>query len=171
MWHRQYACPAHDHLRRDRVGARLKQCAERVKDKGILSERFARGIFPDPQSLFELPEVQEGTSWHNRHPSGVLSGLIFLDGSAKWANLEGMSRAGWAICSVDRFGNLISAVYGVVPVSAAPQQTSKDGEDYAVYMLTRVGIPPFQCYIDCQSTLDSLARGPGFSEGPGAPTA
>ena len=127
------------------MSRRLKQCADKVKLVPILSERFARGVFPDPQVLFDRGEPQEMVMWFNKPASGVLSRLLFLDGSAKWANCEGMSRAGWAICSVDRFGNLISAVYGAVPLSAAPMQTSKDGEDYAVHMLTQFGLPPSSC--------------------------
>ena len=68
---------------------------------------------------------------------------------------------------VDSFGRLQSAAYGAVPREVAPGQSSRDGEDWAIFMLCDVAMPPFQLYVDCQGTVDCLRKGPGAGEGPG----
>jgi len=151
------------------VSSRLEQAANRVKLLGeATAERFARGIFPDPRNLFDVQPEEGEVFWYNKPELGVMTGLLFLDGSGKLMGLTGLARAGWAIMACDNLGNVKHAAYGPVPVSAWPLQTCKDGEDYVVYMMKFLGMPPFQLYIDCQSTRDCLAKGPGFSTGPGA---
>lgn len=57
---------------------------------------------------------------------------------------------------VDEEGCVIAAAYGAVPADQCPAQTCRDGEDYAVCMLTQLAVEPFVLYIDCQGTLDSM---------------
>eukprot|EP00959_Pyramimonas_sp_CCMP1952_P127619 2669361-Pyramimonas_sp.AAC.1 len=96
-----------------------------------MAERLARCIFTRPRSLFADEEPTQTVHWLQRPETGLLSGLLFLDGSAKYVGLGGFTREGWNIVSFDRLGNLLSAAHGPVPMSVAPQQTRKDGEDYA----------------------------------------
>ena len=80
--------------------------ARRVKDWGFdEGERFARGIFPSPELVFPVPtDPQDVILWHNRPEAGLLTGTLFLDGSALWASAPFLARAGWSIVQVDRFG-------------------------------------------------------------------
>ena len=73
-----------------------------------------------------------------------------------------MRRAGWAVVQVDGEGSLVAAAFGAVPWEAAPGQEARDGEDYAVYMLTEVAAQPFSLYIDCAGTVSAtLLQLPG----------
>ena len=58
-----------------------------------------------------------------------------------------------AVVQVDPEGKLVAAAFGAVPCEAAPAQVAKDGEDYAVYMLTQMAIQPFSIYVDCAGTV------------------
>eukprot|EP00974_Lingulodinium_polyedra_P040863 3927657-Lingulodinium_polyedra.AAC.1 len=53
-----------------------------------------------------------------------------------------LRRAGWSLVQTDRFGNAIAAAYGPVPLAEAPEQTSKQAEDYAVLMASRFCMAP-----------------------------
>ena len=162
LWHRQYECVAHQALRRDEVSPWLAERARNVRAGGReVAERFARGVFPSPLAFFPRVEPEVQVRWINKPPSGLLTGMIFSDGSAFWPGLPGLSRAGWALVQVDRLGNVLHAAYGPVPFKLGPRQTAKDGEDFAVHMLTFLGIGPFELFLDCQSTLDILRKGPG----------
>ena len=104
--------------------------------------------------------------WVNRPASGLLTGLIFSDGSALFPRRPALRRAGWSLVQVDNFGELVAAAYGPVPFEAAPYQQARDGEDYALHMAPFLVEAPFVIYVDCQGTLDSLCRPPAFSTGP-----
>eukprot|EP00959_Pyramimonas_sp_CCMP1952_P281236 5879134-Pyramimonas_sp.AAC.1 len=56
---------------------------------------------PHPRSLFDVEEPTQTVHWHQRPATGQLSGLLFLDGSAKYMGLDGLARAVWGIVSVD----------------------------------------------------------------------
>jgi len=56
----------------------------------------------------------------------------------------------------EAYGNLISAAYGAVPEEEAPEQQARDGEDFAVVMLTMLGEAPFTLMIDCKGTIGAL---------------
>ena len=72
---------------------------------------------------------------------------------------------------VDNLGNVIAAAYGHVPFRHGPRQTAKDGEDYAVLILTQCAMAPFELYADCQGTLDMLQGGQGLGASAGGPRA
>ena len=105
--------------------------------------------------------------WYNQPELGLLSGILFTDGSALWADCPHLARAGWAVVQVDRFGRLESAAYGPVPLSVAPRQTARDAEDFALNMLTQVAMAPFDVYADCAGTVGTVWKGEGGGTGSG----
>ena len=107
-------------------------------------ERFARCLMPSPLVFVPRSEPEATVMWVSKPPSGLLTGCIFSDGSAMWPSLPGVCRAGWALIQVDLLGNLLHAAYGPVPLAFGPCQTAKDGEDFAIHMLTQLGIGPFE---------------------------
>ena len=109
--------------------------------------------------------------WINEPESGRLTGTLFLDGSGLFPQWQQLRRAGWSIVQVDRFGEMQAAAYGPVPVDFGPGQVARDGEDFAVFMLTICATPPFQLFIDCEGTLKCLHRGVQYAAGPGNPRA
>ena len=166
LWHRRYECPATLGKRTQCTSPQLRRaaaCARDVSEEA--SELFARAVFPDPQVL-SPPKLLSGQAeicWINRPASGLLTGTLFTDGSGlnpTWAVLR---RAGWAIVQVDRFGQLIAAAYGAVPEDECPLQVARDGEDYAIMMLSQVAIAPFHLFIDCQGTVDCVQKGRSYA--------
>ena len=70
-----------------------------------------------------------------------------------------------------RFGQVLAAAYGPVPLSQAPFQSSRDAEDFAVAMLCQVAMPPLELYVDCKGTVSTLRAGPRAGSGTGNPRA
>ncbi len=166
LWHRHYECPAWDVFRGQNTSARSRRCAKYAREAGLAyGESFARAMVPDPACLIRkqpVPRKQE-VNWINRPASGMLSGVIFSDGSARFPRCAALRRAGWALVQVDRFGAMISAAYGPVPFDVAPYQQARDGEDYAVHMSAWLVMPPFDIYVDCMGTLECLLGPPSYS--------
>ena len=79
----------------------------------------------------------------NKPAAGTISGTIFSDGSGSFPRHPALRRAGWALVMTNEHGQLLSACFGAVPFDLAPMQTSRDGEDYAIFMLSFVAEPPF----------------------------
>ena len=100
-----------------------------------------------------------------------MSGLLFLDGSALFPSSRTLSRAGWSVVMCDRFGQVLAAAFGPVPLEQGPFQSSREAEDFAVSMLCQVAIPPLELYIDCKGTVSTLWSGPGAGAGPTNPRA
>ena len=103
-------------------------------------------------------------------PAGwKFSGAVFLDGSAFHSKLSGLSRAGWAIVQIDPAGNLIGGAFGVVPLSYAPNQTARDGEDRAFQVLSEFSEwnpeDPLTVYSDCTGSIN-CALNPGIALDP-----
>ena len=71
----------------------------------------------------------------------------------------GLRRAGWALVMTTEHGELISACFGAVPFDLAPAQTSRDGEDYAIFMASFVAEPPFTILCDCAGTVGCMQVG------------
>ena len=59
----------------------------------------------------------------------------------------------------NRLGETIAAAYGAVPRCKAPLQHARDGEDWAVRMLSFVALLPFSLFIDCSGTVGCLHKG------------
>ena len=154
LWHRRYECDAWQQDRQSRTPTYLLQAASRISSP-TLRERFAKGLLPAPTAMIPLPRTnaQLTTQWVNKPPSGFLTGTLFLDGSGTGGQIPFLRRAGWAVVQVDPEGKLVAAAYGAVPWEAAPAQVARDGEDYAVYMLTSVAQQPFSIYVDCAGTV------------------
>ena len=60
------------------------------------------------------------------------SGKTFVNVSAFNTAQAGLSRDGWGVVAIDLAGQLTGAMYGVVPLSCAPHQVARDGEDCRV---------------------------------------
>ena len=70
--------------------------AKRVNEWGLdMAERFARGMVPSPELVFPLQEIDEHAVFlYNRPALGLLSGTLFTERSALWANAPDLTRAG-----------------------------------------------------------------------------
>ena len=66
----------------------------------------------------------------------------------------------WAIVMLADDGTVLGAACGTVPLAWAPLQQARDGEDYAVHMLSGRAAAPLEVHIDCQGTVD-CARSKG----------
>ncbi len=174
LWHRRYECPAWHVDRGQCTSQELRDAAAHFGARGgRAAELFSRGLLPHPDAL--LPAVKTSAAceicWVNRPSDGVLSGILFFDGSSRGGSCEALRRAGWAVVQVDRFGSLVSAAYGPVPWDQCPGQTSRDAEDCAVSMLPYVAMEPFELHIDCKGTLDTIGSPHSASAGARGPRA
>jgi hypothetical protein len=115
--------------------------------------------FPDPESLIPRQPVPEANliQWWRTPPNGLMTGCLFLDGSALRPQWRATRRAGWDVVQVNLFGSPTAAAFGPVPFDLAPAQTSKDGEDLAVFMATVLTYGACDAYIDCASTVGGCA--------------
>ena len=172
LWHRRYDCPAYHTLRSENVSSELARAAKVALGKGFaVGETFARSLFPDPAALFPEPVREAEVHWVNRPPGGRMTGTLFTDGSGLHGEHRPLRRAGWSVVQVDRFGVALHVAYGPVPVTEAPEQVARDGEDFAFVMTSQVASPPFRVYTDCQGTLDCFSGPISESIGPGNPRA
>ncbi|CAK0891345.1 unnamed protein product, partial [Prorocentrum cordatum] len=128
--------------------------------------------------LFECPVLAGARSdamavmWCNRPADGLLGGRLYLDGSALDPEHESLRRAGWSIVQCDSDGYMECAVYGSVRQDLCPFQTAKDGEDFAVWMLSRfLGPSVDEILIDCASTVSCLTMGKKYATATSKPNA
>ncbi|CAK0865821.1 unnamed protein product, partial [Prorocentrum cordatum] len=128
--------------------------------------------------LFECPVLVGPRSdamavmWRNRPADGLLGGRLYLDGSALDPEHESLRRAGWSIVQCDSDGNMECAVYGSVRQDLCPFQSAKDGEDFAVWMLSRfLGPSVDEILIDCASTVSCLTLGKKYATAANKPNA
>jgi len=151
LWHRRYGCDASSLKRLQCTSIHLRQAAARVRAVSEeAGELFARGVFPDlgPIAPKLLTSAEAEIQWWNKPATGLLTGTLFTDGSGRFPQWTFLRRAGWAVVQVDRFGEPVAAAYGAVPLDECPTQVARDGEDFAISMLSVVAMPPFRCYID-----------------------
>ncbi|CAK0842173.1 unnamed protein product, partial [Prorocentrum cordatum] len=110
--------------------------------------------------------------WVNRPADGLLGGRLYLDGSALDPEFGCIRRAGWSIVQCDEFGNLQAAVYGTVRLDLRPSQTAKDGEHFAVWLLSRYPGPSFiGINSDCAATVSCLQPGRRYASAANKPNA
>ncbi|CAK0852813.1 unnamed protein product [Prorocentrum cordatum] len=128
--------------------------------------------------LFECPVLAGPRSdamavmWRNRPADGLLGGRLYLDGSALDPEHASLRRAGWSIVQCDSDGNMECAVYGSVRQDLCPFQSAKDGEDFAVWMLSRfLGPCVDEILIDCASTVSCLTLGKRYATAANKPNA
>ncbi|CAK0869179.1 unnamed protein product [Prorocentrum cordatum] len=97
--------------------------------------------------------------WVSRPADEKLNGKLYLDGSA----LEPQFTI--AQCGDD--GNLVAGVYDTVRRDLCPQQTAKDGEDFAAWMFATFAGPAVEeVNLDCSSTVTCLRRGRAYATKP-----
>ena len=161
LWHRHYECDVHKEDRKQAISEQLARSAARAAGhREKHAELFARAIFPDPSQLvpWQSHSPQDEVRWIDgkRPPGDRLTGMLFLDGSGLFPHSEMLRRAGWSIVQVDRFGELMFGAFGPVPLSECPLQTSRDGEDYAAFMLSNIAMAPLEWCVDCEGTVDCL---------------
>jgi hypothetical protein len=115
--------------------------------------------FPDPGSMFTQSEVEAANRvvWH-RGAQATMTGRLFTDGSTHLGTCDNLRRCGWAVVEVDDDGGLISAAYGLVPLCEAPDQTSRDAEDFAILQAVQFSLPPLEVNIDCAGTLGCVSN-------------
>ena len=93
----------------------------------------------------------------NRPLDGIPDGHMFTDGSSSGSG--SLRRAGWAAVAVDELGNLKATAFEAVPCDVLPEQTSRDGEDYAAGMAGHITVDPLTLHMDCEGTI-ATANGP-----------
>ena len=79
--------------------------------------------------------------------------LLFTDGSASEATQPAIAAAGWSVDMTDAAGNFVAAAFGQFHREIAPQQSSKDAEDYALRMVAFCALLPVTVGIDCTRVL------------------
>ena len=147
-----------------------KAAKEVLKQGEEAGERFARGLFPEvTQAWMEPHERQdkEEVIWIKRPAAGFFHGNIFVDGSASDPEAEVLRRAGWSIVMYSEGWQLLGAVCGTVPLSWAPLQLARDGEDYAFHFLSGCATSPLEVYSDCAGSI-TCAVGVGKALAKGA---
>ena len=170
-FHRCYECDVFFHHRRLHISKELEMAAGSLGSQPHLQELFCRGNLPHPRVLFPLglsgDEAQ--VLWHNRPEGDLLfpdPGLgVFVDGSSL-GRLGGCKRAGWAVALTNDFGDLLAGAFGAVPVHAAPNQTSRDAEDYAVFMASQLCLGPLKVRPDCAGTVSTANGSRSLASGP-----
>ena len=120
LFHRFYDCPRLSAVRREECPEHVKRAASYVQGiRECFGELFCRCLWPSPRYCFPRDEAPE-ENWLRFvgvFPGWKFSGKVFVDGSAFNTAHAGLSRAGWAVVAVDRAGQLIGAMYGVVPLA------------------------------------------------------
>ena len=60
---------------------------------------------------------------------------------------------------LDHNGCFVAGAYGLVPAAACPLQSSRDWEDYALFMAASVAMAPIVFFVDCKDTLACIHGG------------
>ncbi|CAK0824062.1 unnamed protein product [Prorocentrum cordatum] len=172
LWHRLFECQALAAEKRDSLSARLLRRATRVRQRGEETGGcFSRCWLPQPPQTAWRSDAM-AVMWVNKPADGLLGGRLHLDGSALDPEFERIRRAGWSIVQCDEHGNMQAAVCGTVRLDLCPFQTAKDGEDFAVWMLSRyLGPSIIELNIDCASTVSCLKLGRKYATAANKPNA
>ena len=123
-----------------------------------VGERFCRGLFPDPQQVLQIPSVPDSHyfRWYRKPEDGIMQGDIYLDGSCIFPRYRRLRRAGWAVTCLNERGHCKCAAYGAVPRWFGPEQTARDGEDWAAIMLGQITMGKCHFKSDCKGTVNLL---------------
>ncbi|CAK0841387.1 unnamed protein product [Prorocentrum cordatum] len=135
IWHRLHGCDGHAAYRKDEASPELLRHAEVARAAGgNCGETFGRCLFPSLDQVIPRRDPDgDPVRWFQRPASGYLTGLIFTDGSAVGTRWPELQRAGWSLVQCDGHGRMVAAAWGWVPLSMAPRQEARDGEDYAYH--------------------------------------
>ncbi|CAK0790404.1 unnamed protein product, partial [Prorocentrum cordatum] len=167
------SCDGHAAYRKDEASPELLRHAEVARAAGgNCGEMFGRCLFPSPDHVVPRRDPDgDPVRWHRRPASGYLTGLIFADGSAVGTRWPELQRAGWSPVQCDRHGRLVAAAWGWVPLSMAPRQEARDGEDYANHMAAFLCEGHVDFQTDCVGTVACAQRGATWACRPGSPRA
>ncbi|CAK0911089.1 unnamed protein product [Prorocentrum cordatum] len=173
LWHRLYGCDGHAAFRKDDASPGLLRHAEVARAaRGNCGEMFGRCLFPSlDHAILRRDPDGDPVRWYRRPASGFLTGLIFTDGSAVGTRWPELQRAGWSLAQCDRHGRLVAAAWGWVPLSMAPRQEARDGEDYAYHMAAFLCEGHVDFQTDCAGTVACAQRGAAWACRPGSPRA
>ena len=117
---------------------------------------FERALYPDLRSRAPKPSAELHIKWKLRPPDGLFQGRCCIDGAGLDPQDLVLCRAGWAICQIDRVGNVVGEACGNVP---GPLQHSGLGELYACLMLLETCMPPLVVVTDYKDLIDGVAEG------------
>ena len=141
LFHRRFKCKATQEHRRQHMPKCLSSIAEELEqaDEGT-QELLAAGILPTPTGLAPRPvfSSEAGVNWVGRPSCGRMFGTLGTDGSGMHPKWRFLRRAGWAVVMLDEGRRVVSVAWGAVPFDQCPLQTSRDAEDYAVLMASRL---------------------------------
>ncbi|CAK0788106.1 unnamed protein product [Prorocentrum cordatum] len=173
LWHRLCGCDGHAAFRKDEASPELLRHAEVARAAGgNCGEMFGRCLFPSLDHVIPRRDPDgDPVRWYRRPASGYLTGLIFTDGSAVGTRWPELQRAGWSLVQCDRHGRLVAAAWGWVPLSMAPRQEARDGEDYACHMAAFLCEGHVDFQTDCTGAVDCALRGAAWACRPGSPRA
>ena len=133
---------------------------------------FSGCLFPSLDHVIPRRDpAGDPVRWYRRPASGFLTGLIFTDGSAVGTRWPELQRAGWSLVQCDRHGRIVAAAWGWVPISMAPRQEARDGEDFAYHMAAFLCEGHVDFQTDCAGTVDCAQRGAAWACRPGSPRA
>ncbi|CAK0889681.1 unnamed protein product [Prorocentrum cordatum] len=170
LWHRLYGCDGHAAFRKDEASPELLRHAVVARAAGgNCGEMFGRCLFPSLDHVIPRRDPDgDPVRWYRRPASGYLTGFIFTDGSAAGTRWPELQRAGWSLAQCDRHGRLIAAAWGWVPLSMAPRQEARDGEDYAFHMAAFLCEGHVDFQTDCAGTVACAQRGAAWACRPGS---
>ena len=111
--------------------------------------------------------------WLRQPALGRLTGDLYLDGSALHPQVPALRRAGWSITQLDAAGLVVGQICGAVDSSYCPGQTARDGEDWAVFMLSDFALAPCKlnlpaCWFATRMLKPGAVQG-GLPAAPAAP--
>ncbi len=130
---------------------------------------WTRALARDPRK--ELPMAKES---HEEHwyfaddvvdRTKVLTGDIYVDGSALFPTNTAARRAGWAAVNLKPDGTVRVAVCGHVPAGVSPSQTAAAGELHALRRAAELACGPVRILTDYQSAVDGNRRGAAATTG------
>ena len=118
----------------------------------------------DVSPLLRVPGLARRADAFSSHNAGNSSCVVVsrvLPQFCRWRQW-----AGQAVVAVDDLENLKSAACGTLPIDVLPEQTSRDGEDYAVAMAGPITMDPLTLHIACAGTTATIRRPRRRGRGP-----
>eukprot|EP00975_Prorocentrum_lima_P049756 10413161-Prorocentrum_lima.AAC.1 len=107
-----------------------------------IRDRFARGVLPNPLAWKGEALHPAEAQWLHQGKGFAEDLPVFTDGAAFWPQLGFRRQAGWAVAQISWTGQAVQALWGPMPGQAGPLQTARDGEDWAIVQLARLGPKP-----------------------------
>ncbi len=166
VFHRIYECPRSQDARDKMLDHALLQKA-RNAPRGSLF--WTRALARDPRT--ELPPATDAhdEQWFFADDvedrAKVLTGDIYIDGSALFPTCAAARRAGWAAVNLKADGTVRVAVFGPVPVGVSPSQTAAAGELHALRRAAELACGEVRFLTDYQSAVNGNRRGPAATTG------